>query len=404
MSAKRVSKKAIAIGLSAVILGLAGGSLMRAYLGGEDFSGEIEAVASCAAKGSVIECARPIVADMLQTHSAAEVMNALSAMPLSGDQCHFIGHLVGQETYQKDGTTEAALAECSRTCGLACIHGVIGEAFTEETALDETAVDPAHLTADQLVEIGTRLCTSSSTCHGVGHALVIGATSTADAVTAALPLCARIASGKFAADCYSGVFMEYSDELASRSVFATTTAAYPSLASLRTFCDRSDIKQAQACFLYLPAMLEYTLGAQGADDSRAAVSSTTLSICNGEANPLTRTACIAGFGASYFEHLTTDRTTVVDACEQFPTAGDREACAFGAIGMAAPYKESGPMLSFCSALSGSSVQKACYEESFSRLALFGVPTTTAARSCPNDQACLDAAASPADPYDALFTR
>jgi hypothetical protein len=97
---------------------------------------------------AVVSCAPPIITELMQDHSAAETMQILAGS-LSTRECHVIGHTVGQVAYQKSHSVEKALGECDATCGAACIHGAIGQAFMEASGIVAEDVDFKHLsTAD----------------------------------------------------------------------------------------------------------------------------------------------------------------------------------------------------------------------------------------------------------------
>lgn len=46
--------------------------------------------------------------------------------------CHSIAHYIGRETFEKSKTIEDAMQSCSNSCGMGCIHGVIGGAVLKD--------------------------------------------------------------------------------------------------------------------------------------------------------------------------------------------------------------------------------------------------------------------------------
>src|SRR5262249_29525738 len=146
--------------------------------------------------------------------------------------CHYIGHVLGQEVYWKHQDIEAALNECDRACDSACIHGAVGEAFAKALGLsspeEEKTFDLEHLSKADIETVGQKLCTTTEACHGVGHIIF----QTMGTIPSAMAECEKISPKS--RSCFAGVGMEYADILSDRNTRNLPNVTFPSTSTLPT--------------------------------------------------------------------------------------------------------------------------------------------------------------------------
>jgi len=324
----------------------------------------VERLVACTGE-NFIECARPLVNELLVSNSGADVMNLLSEKYPSS-QCHFFGHVVGQQLYLKTGNVEHSLSTCNNACASACVHGVIGEAFAQEAGIDEDAFDPQHLRPEDVRLLGERLCASNSTCHGVGHALFM----TYGEFDPALALCAEIATGAARVFCYRGVFMQYADIISEKSTRDSAIIARPTFETLASLCTHGSIEGRLACFRYLPRMhadMQKEFGAT-VEIRR----SSTEQLCESLSDKESRNACFLGLGVYYAGSFYSDPQFVHDMCEHLSLETDQASCTLGAISSAAEYRRTSELIAYCDATPDTLVRKICYHAVFSTTHFMGV--------------------------------
>ncbi|MDP3645485.1 MAG: hypothetical protein Q8R25_00150 [bacterium] len=342
----------------------------------------------CAYGSHAISCARPMIRNLLKYEEPTDVIQTLAVI-LPSTACHYMVHIVGQELYKKYGNTEPALAQCSRVCGLACIHGVIGEAFIEEAHIDTSTVDPEHLSSDEIKRVGAQLCSATlSSCHGVGHVLFANYHTFDPAVTE----CRNISSGSNLTECYLGVFMEFTDELSSSSVFHASSTV-PDLVRLPSLCDRPSALERRTCFTYFPWMVAAIVRAHGITETTEQSIDRVQKICDALYTTQGHYACIMGIGTSYFQLVLNEQEAAAHACERFSTLREKSSCVLGMVSMALEYRMPRKVISYCASLADASVREGCYQVIFARLYPNGASTSDANQYCPPaDTLCLKGAA------------
>jgi hypothetical protein len=342
---------------------------------------EIEA---CTGEPDAIECARPIIRRVVTSYDTAAFLNSL-AVELPAIQCHYMGHVLGQELYRARTSVERVLGECSRICQGACVHGALGEAFTEALQ-SEIEIDPAHLNIEEIRTIGEKLCTTRNTCHGVGHALY----QQLGEFEPALSVCTDIAPPNLTVHCYRGAFMEYTDALASRSVLTDAPSKSLSVEELDTLCVRGSLDESRACFMYLPKMIEITYAEGGEQvDAFAHVRDLCTALPSQE-----RYVCVMGMGAYRSFQLFSEPETVRGMCNRFVAPIDRAACVAGVVSVAAEHEEKmEETFAFCRSFPDDAVSEACYGSIF---AAFDVGGNFDARTLCKDARCLRAAEQDAE--------
>ncbi len=338
----------------------------------------VREVVRCLNKRGAIECMRPTMQRAVNAESSAALLDAIAAQvtPLN---CHYAGHVLGQELYRGRKNVERVLGECSRICQGACIHGALGEAFTDAIG-DDAYIDPKHLSLDDIRKKGKELCTAGNTCHGVGHALF----QLLEDFDTSLGVCKDIAPNNLTAYCYRGVFMEYADARVARSVLSDTTYVSMSRTQLDSLCVRDSIDETRSCFIYLPKMVEASLAEEGQKGAMKHVRELCMNL-SGEV----RNACIAGIGGYRSFQMFSDPDSVRRLCESFASIEDRATCAAGVSAVAAEHDErTKETFAFCRAFEDSDIAESCYRGIFDtyKNKIIGV-ATDALNPCGADLRC-----------------
>ncbi|HVU75225.1 MAG TPA: hypothetical protein VHD38_00065 [Candidatus Paceibacterota bacterium] len=322
-------------------------------------------------------CAQPAIRSMLDVASGTEIIHTFEKQ-LTPAQCHYMGHVVGQQSYIKYQGLEKALAQCDNTCESSCIHGAVGEAFEEELGVGTTNLDLKHLSAADIERIGTQLCKEAEPCHGVGHVLFQAYLKFAPA----LEECQKVASPENANFCFGGVFMEYADQLNARSLHPTSDVGYPRSFDLPSFCtSQKTIHERRACFLYFPRVVWAVIGGE-----RDPAVARTASMCE-TYDPLDRSACFAGIGAFNSYNISTQFDSAQAGCALYPDFGDQASCNSGVITFDVG-SDNTAVFAYCHALSTEKLQAVCYQNIFYKLSQRGASLKDVLPYCKNDERCL----------------
>ncbi len=365
----------------------------------DEFQQGIETIVRCAEEKDAIICAREPVQQLLLAHKASDIIAALSKTSVRTNQCHYLSHVVGQETYHKYRDVEVALGECDRACGSACIHGAIGAAFTEEIGLDESKVDPEHLSPDEILSAGEKLCLTVNTCHGVGHALFMSYQKFGPALSA----CRSLSTGARLTGCYGGVFMEYFGELSSQSMWGEDSSpAFPNIEDLPTFCQFPSLEERRACYWHFTAIAIVAYESAGISEPKENSIARVQKIC--ESLPrLDREACIFGIGTNSYSAVFTDRELALRTCDRFTTALDKASCVLGVVAIVSTHKRADKLLSYCDGMAEQDIRAHCFRSAFIYLYKVNEPIEDTKKLCPQmDDVCVSSSAYYRDdPWDLL---
>lgn len=358
----------------------------------------IEKIVACMEqKRDAIICTRPIIRALLETATGAVIVDDL-AERLPAMQCHFVSHIVGQQSFDLHGSIELAISQCSRACDSGCPHGVIGEAFAQELGFDDPDLvqdfDLKHLNADDVRKIGKRLCTSAQTCHGVGHVLFQAYGSFPEA----LAICKEVTPAKILSFCLSGIFMEYADILSSRNMRVVPDLPYPEVDDLDTLCAAQPTADARStCFLYLPRVVVATFEANEFSKEKAVTR--FHAICNAyPKGSEPREQCYSGIGAYDSYLLWTDTARARARCEQFSDPRDQASCHYGMVRIDIEDRQS-IVFPYCASLSTTPFKSMCYQGAFNKLDAMGVAHEESLALCSGERVCEAAATQYAtDPW------
>lgn len=368
--------------LLGVILCLAGYIFFRVFAPhGAD--AELSAISSCMTQRSFVSCVQPHVLRLLKTENGAQIMDTLEKK-FSPLQCHYIGHIVGQELYLQYHSIEDAMNVCDLTCDSACAHGIIGQAFAEQlgyTGIPDVSLDLQHLNPEQIRLVGAKLCTSSDACHGVGHTLFAYYQKFAPAFA----VCKEVSTGVHLPACASGVTMEYADDLSSKNFLTTTETVAPSPDSLPTLCDLPQLWQTRACYRYFPRMYAAALRK---DFNSPQTLLEVASICKTQSTNEYRDACFAGLGSYQAFTIVDDPVGAANSCQQFENVRNQAACVLGAITPRTEDRKT-QFVSFCETMHNDAVRALCYQDFFHALSQRdGSPMQGAAALCDANTLCL----------------
>ena len=107
--------------------------------------------------------------------------------------CHAIAHIIGKVTFQRAMSIEEAMSKCNNSCGMGCIHGVIGGAVLRDLGETYSSEDIEHADAATIEKIGKKYCARGDPmCHAMGHILYMSTES----YSGALSGCDMIASSR----------------------------------------------------------------------------------------------------------------------------------------------------------------------------------------------------------------
>ena len=287
---------------------------------------------------------------------------ATGTVPAVFGNCHEIGHFIGEETYEKTGNLESALAECTSACGYGCIHGAVGMAVANALGEEYNDDNIAHAPFSEIVALGARYCTQTGLCHGMGHILFLNSNNFSKSLNG----CDSIASGAFAQACYEGVFMQSIGDLTSALIVGNSQPTQTPLSSSEyaKLCNSLAVSYRHACFLYLPDYLNKDFQKNGTTDVKEefALAAHTCTNFTG----VSRSECFEGLGRSTGPHSVFIVDSQPDAwalCSSLSTESDQQSCVLGRINIMSLFESYGHEADFC-ALTNGPTQTLCYDAVF----------------------------------------
>jgi len=374
----------IVVVAAALIVGVFRGTF-AGYVSARLEATAVQTLKACAERSDLIACARPTLAALLEHENGSVVMRLL-ADNFPAQTCHYMGHVVGQDLFLRYHDPQAALAQCSADCSSACAHGVIGEDFIQIAGIDAD-FDPAHLSADDIHVLGTRLCALPNGCHAVGHALYLAYQDVGPSLT----MCANISTNDKRTNCDNGVFMEYTNELASKSAWKEgVPGTVPSADSLATFCDWPTAEERNQCFSFFPWIVIDTLTRGSTATTSSAALTTVVTICAGLSDPQDRYSCINAVGQDVRNPILTTPRPARMVCDMFPTLEAQKICVSGIIDQADQFNKANEALSFCGTLDNGSLRESCYIDVFAYLPSSSTAASVATHCPAGDPLCLQA--------------
>ena len=325
-----------------------------------------EQIATCFAPskdpGFASSCLHTTIAALLSEYPTKTVQAytvATTTADVVRNNCHAIGHIIGEETYKKVGSVESALSECASTCQSACTHGALGAGVLATLGEDYPDEDIAHASDTDIARIGSQYCSQSTPlCHGIGHILYI---LNGDDPKA-LDICASISTGFAREACHQGIFMERAGENESLSPFSATSS-YAVHDDDYTFpCLSVAEKFRHACFQFLPRYQSALFAKDGitlptVKLERSSDACRTLPSKD-------RSYCFEGIGinADVFVSDSTNQRVIWNVCDQLVESQDRDSCTIGIL----PRETflGGFGLDYCASIRDPNQQTICYNAAF----------------------------------------
>jgi len=372
------------IASATVLMGVMAGLIVKSpsVADAVSMSAAMSAIKDCEKQSNMITCTRPVIDKLLTVADVSDIMNALQAN-FTPEECHYVGHVVGQQAYIKSKSLEDTLGRCNRACDSACVHGAIGEVFAEEIGLgtpeDDQNVDLEHLSISEMRTLGSPLCKNEEACHGVGHAIF---QSTHD-MSKAMSVCDSLATNN-TSSCFNGAAMEYADILASRNMRDVPGVKLPDLNTLTEVCTKlPNIIEIRSCFRYYPRMAIETFKSQGLTEKQGY--NKVKDICASYQKSTLQTACFLWIGAYNAYDVVTNQDKGISACQGLSGGTQNQAaCYFGEIAVGVTERQD-TLMQYCAKMPSDAFTRECYQITFYYLQKFGTMTSST-RECANDHA------------------
>lgn len=261
--------------------------------------------------------------------------------------CHRQAHELGRAIFRQVQDINQALLICGNGCTNACMHGAIGEAFSD-APMPDADHQHSHVAHDQpgtdlkrLVQKMeghchegpmARLHKRGNCAHAMGHALML---KTDHDIDAALEGCRLFSEAGMDYYCATGVFMQYMDNamlLGTRQADVQRWGAnYP--------CNQH-LAFPAACYRYIVSEVQRTRGL-GLEH--------LVMLCT-QLPEGVRAGCFHGLGAAYTP-LINNRPDMLQLVCSYGGPAERSLCIEGVVEKLADFDEAGA-ISACEGLSG----------------------------------------------------
>ncbi len=324
-------------------------------------------------------CVRDAVRSSLADYDARMLLAAVvspDSPPRVQQQCHFYGHVIGVELFNRTASLEESLAQCSAACRNACVHGSFAAAVAHEFGVTRSAQeDVAHGDVARLREIGKVYCTRPSLCHGVGH-VAFGLSSE---ITAALDICDAVTVSALR-ECYEGVFMESSGD--SMSLLGIESVVVDGT-EVGAPCTNFEGKRQRACFRYLyPIQKTYYIreGTLDAGERLQASFDTCLKF-----GGRTSLDCIEGLAVFLEDEFLGNRSEIIDFCNRMSLDEYELSCLLGVVRRQIANRKYVDAVEYCARQEFEAVQDECLVAAFQWMATHGFGDGAIKRVCDSSQ-------------------
>ena len=323
----------------------------------------VDTIASCMKKGTyedvpAPECLREVVGTLLATHSTRELMSyivASSSPAIVTDNCHPIGHIIGEQTFKEVGTLEGALSLCPNSCRSACTHGALGAGVTATLGEVYPDEDIAHASIKEIGKIGSRYCSRSvPLCHGIGHVLFVNTRNYRDASA----VCQEISTGFSREACYQGVFMEAAGGNDSLSLGAADASSKPN--DYTYPCATMALLYQHACFQLL-GEFQNELFKQHGIEATSTRTGFAVDACRSFTGA-SRAYCFEGMGVQWKLFTSEDKAPTL--CEKLDTVSDRQSCTIGIASTETYQFNWRSLTTYCDNILESDRRSMCYNTAF----------------------------------------
>jgi hypothetical protein len=156
--------------------------------------------------GARAQCVAPWLDDIVMRQSAPAALDAAEGLVKSGvmnvNDCHIMGHAVGNAIWRKERNLERAFRSCTSACLQGCMHGAV-EAFVIDGPEGQTSPPRVRVFCDSL---GMHSLERRQCLHGLGHGIMHVYRKDLKAATDA---CETV-GGRHEADlCLGGLWMQW---------------------------------------------------------------------------------------------------------------------------------------------------------------------------------------------------
>lgn len=327
-------------------------------------------------------CARSAISALLEKENAAMLLDRLEK-EIPARRCHAVGHIIGQQLFDRTGNIEWALSECSDGCRRACKHGAVGKALASASGV-ATSEELMHPNIDLIRSEGRRLCTDTHACHGIGHVLFW----LVDGLQSALEMCDSIASPRSQKACWRGVFMENADPFSEIGAPAKNDRDPDDLLSP---CRTVPPQYQSVCFLSLSQNQLRTFDERGITDLEEKRRA-RFKACDELESSNLREACFEGYGSSLFPKIadaSVNAERALATCGELSGERERAACAHGYARVLSFHVPLAEAVVFCASIGERLAKSACYESEFDHSTFVGDDDARIKSACleAHDETC-----------------
>lgn len=383
------NRSAIGIALSCILIGVLAGLGVQAYRAMTH--APLSTIGSCMQASSdptaMARCLHTAIPLVLKSHSTQEVMTYIVASSTPSavvEQCHAIGHMVGEYSYEQNHSLEATLSQCTNSCRYGCKHGAIAAAVLNEMGIAYDEEDIAHADLSTFTKLSSRYCRSNeSTCHGVGH-LAYVLTGNAASSTALCDTATK--SPRLREGCYQGVFMERSGTFDNMLYPGTEVTPTYKLGEYTYPCTSIATPYRHACFLFLNGF-QLPLFANDGYDTEEKKLAKAISVCE-TLSGRDRANCFEGIGGSSvtFGYKKVSAKDLQPFCDLMPTDTDRNACILGVIPQFF-FGHENQLFPYCSRITQTESRRVCYNAVFQWIEVREGFESDPERMCADNAAC-----------------
>lgn len=317
-----------------------------------------------------VPCLERVVGELMAVSSTRDLLEYIEApstpfgIQLYG---HTIAHFIGEQTFLKTRSVEAALEACTpmtdSAAALGCGHGAIGAAIVQELGLSPAESEElAHPDPKNIERVAEKFCSSDDVqlCHALGHILFQISPDYSEILT----ICDNASAGDpdRREACARGVFMESAGPTTS---FSPEKSQPVSEYTYSNVCAQLASPYQHACFRYLPKIQMLLFQSQGINKAHDRIE-ISKNICE-ELVGAPRADCIEaiGFNAeSIFREPHDDGQNRRSFCEQFDTGTDKEACILGVVGSFVKTYDYKGGVNYCHNVLDALQQAFCYQVLF----------------------------------------
>ncbi len=264
--------------------------------------------------------------------------------------CHRRAHELGRAVFRKTKDINESLKICSNSCTNACMHGAIGEAFSDDSEGEgfqtNKSSDQEHrysiTNINQLVEKMELFCDDGemarqhkrgNCAHAMGHALML---KTEHDIATSIAGCSRFIEPGMDYYCATGVYMQYMDNAIVNKKRVSDTEQWGS-----NYPCNTHTAYPAACYRYIMSEVK---------EERGLGLEHLVMLC-AQLPDETRAGCFHGLGSTYTPVLTTYPGLLKVVCS-YGSKTEQALCIEGAIEKLADFNEQWA-LAACEFLDGS---------------------------------------------------